>query len=114
MDQPREAIDLRLAPQVADVDVERVGVDAEVVAPDAIEDHVARQHLTGVAHEQLEQLVLRARQFDRLAGAARAVRPRIELQIVELQRLRSVSGYGAPDDRAQTGEQFFERKRLYE
>ena len=46
---------LGLAAQVADVDVERVRAEAEVVAPDALEDDRAGQHLARVAQEQLEQ-----------------------------------------------------------
>ena len=58
LDQPRPAVRLGLAPQVADVDVERVRCESEVVSPDALEDHRAREHLTGIPQEELEQVEL--------------------------------------------------------
>ena len=72
--QPRLAAGLRLAPQVADVDAERVRRRAEVVAPHALEDLRARQHLARVLEEQLEQVELGARELDRAArrGGPRA------------------------------------------
>ena len=48
VDQPRLAVLLELAAQVADVDLERVRARAEVVVPDAVEDHRAGQHLPGL------------------------------------------------------------------
>ena len=63
--QPRFAAGLGLLTQVADVDAERVGVGAEVVAPDVLEDHRAREHLARMAQEQLEQLELGPRQQQR-------------------------------------------------
>ena len=47
LDQTRPAAGLGLAPQVADVHVERIRREAEVVAPDALEDDRAREHLAG-------------------------------------------------------------------
>src|SRR5205085_8268733 len=46
--------------------------------------------------------------------AARAVSARIELEIVERQRLRAGCGHAATDDRTEPREQLFERKRLDE
>src|SRR5213075_3181009 len=83
LDQPRLAARLRLAPQVPDVDVERVRAVAEVVAPDALEDHRPCQHLSRVEQEQLQQGELRSRQLDRLAAAADFTRAGIELEVGE-------------------------------
>src|SRR5262249_30770649 len=58
LDQPRLAVRLGLAAEVADVDVERVRRQAEVVAPDALEDERASQDLARVPQEQLEQVEL--------------------------------------------------------
>src|SRR6201999_2838691 len=49
--EPRLSSRLELAPQVPDVDLERVGAGAEVIAPDVLEDLAAREHLARVAQE---------------------------------------------------------------
>src|SRR5690349_21661424 len=67
VDQPRLAAGLGLASQVADVDVERVRGETEVVAPDPFEDDRTRQDLTRVPQEELEQRELRSRQVDQAA-----------------------------------------------
>src|SRR5207248_10278757 len=67
LDQPRLAARLRLAPQVADVDVERVRREAEVVTPDTLEDDRASEHLARVEQKQLEQRELRAGELDWIA-----------------------------------------------
>jgi hypothetical protein len=111
VDQPRPAAGLGLAPQVADVDVERVRGEAEVVAPDALEDQRPRQHLAGVEQEQLEQRELRARQLDHFAAALHLTGAGVELEVGEAKRLaRAVAR--APQQRAHAREQLFERERL--
>ena len=71
--QPRLAAGLGLAPQVADVDLQRVGGGPEVIAPHAVEDLPAGEHLARVVQEQLEQQELRARQLDQPLAAAHLV-----------------------------------------
>ena len=44
-----------LAAQVADVDVDQVGAGVEGVAPHAVQDLLARQHLAGMPHQVGEQ-----------------------------------------------------------
>jgi D-alanyl-D-alanine carboxypeptidase/D-alanyl-D-alanine-endopeptidase (penicillin-binding protein 4) len=110
--QPRVARGLGLAAQVADVDLERVGRRAEVVAPDAVEDHLARQHLTGVVHEQLEQQELGARQLDPPRAAVDLVGARVELEVREAQDLAVLLPPGAAQQGAQPREQLLERERL--
>src|SRR5438045_1855042 len=74
MDQARLAVSLELLPQVADIDLDQVRLAAEVVVPDPIEDHLARQYPARVVQEERQQLVLLGRQLDptltaeRLAG----------------------------------------------
>ena len=51
VDQARLATGLGLAAQVADVDLERVGRGREVVAPDLVEDELAREDASWVLHE---------------------------------------------------------------
>src|SRR5262249_19731771 len=78
---------LGLAAEVADVDVQRVRHHAEVEAPHAREDEGPREHASGVAQEELEQLELDRRQLDRPASAADVARPRVEPQVGEAETL---------------------------
>ena len=110
VDQARLAVCLGLAAQVADVDLERVRRGPEVVAPDAVEDHVARQHLARVAQEQLEQEELGPGQLDRPVAAADLARARVERQVGEREQL--VAAGRAAQERAQPREQLLERERL--
>src|SRR5207244_11726597 len=87
LNQPRAAAHLGLPPQVADVHVEGVRCEAEVVTPDSLEDDRAREHLPWVRHEELEQGKLRAGELDGLPAAANLARSGIELEIGELQAL---------------------------
>src|SRR5215218_9897880 len=89
LDEPRPAAGLGLAAQVADVDVERVRGEAEVVAPDALEDDRAGEHLARVEQEELEQVELRARELDRLAGAPRRPLAGVELDVGEAEHARA-------------------------
>ena len=114
VDEPRLAAGLGLAAQVADVHVERVRAEAEVVAPDALVDHRAREHLARVAQEQLEQRELGARQLDRLAVARHLARPRVQLEIAERELLALVVRGDTAKQRAQPREQLVEGERLDE
>src|SRR5258708_2492148 len=82
---PRLAVGLELAAQIADVDIERVRLRSEVVAPDLVEDHVAAEDLALVGDEQLEELVLRARELDLAVPAATRHRVAIDDEIAEAQ-----------------------------
>ena len=55
-----------LGAQVADVDVDGAGVAVVLVAPDALEQFVARKGAAGIRDEQLQELVLLGRQGDGL------------------------------------------------
>jgi hypothetical protein len=116
VDQPRRAAFLRLSPQVADVHVERIGARAEVVAPDALEDDRARQHLPGIPQEQLEQRELGARELDRRVAAPDLARSEVELEVGEPQsRVRGlVVARRAPEQRAQPSEELRQGERLGE
>src|SRR5215210_760095 len=52
MDEPRVA---QLAPEVADIDLQRVRARTEVVPPDAVEDQRPGEYLARVPKEELEQ-----------------------------------------------------------
>src|SRR3954471_22268811 len=77
---------LQLAAQVADIDAQRVRGRTEVVAPHALVDQRVREHAAGVAHEQLEQEVLRACQLDDALADCDAVAVRLEAQVGEHDR----------------------------
>ena len=66
---PRLAVGLELAAQVADEDVGHVRAGIEGVAPDLLVQAAAVEDLAGVAQEELEQLELAAGQAE-LAPAA--------------------------------------------
>src|SRR6266571_214847 len=87
LDEPRLVGRFGLAPQVADVDVERVRGEAEVVAPDPLEDHRARQDLARVPQEELEQGELRSRELDLPRGSADLACAGVELEVGESENL---------------------------
>src|SRR5258705_5504031 len=74
VDQARLASAFELLAQIAHIDLDNVALAAEVVAPDAIIDHLAREHLLRMAHEQLKQLILFGGQLDPPAAYVRLVR----------------------------------------
>jgi hypothetical protein len=114
VDQPRLPAGLGLSPQVADVDVERVRREAEVVAPDPLEDQGAGQHLARVAQEQLQQRELGAGQVDPLAAARHLASAGVELEVGEAQEVHSavVLVAAAAEQGADSREQLLERERL--
>src|SRR5436190_18921237 len=69
----RRAAGVDLAPEVGDVELDDVGLAAEVVVPDPVQDLRLAEHPPGVAHEEAQQLVLGRGQPDLLARAAHLV-----------------------------------------
>src|SRR4051812_12353388 len=67
--QPRLAAGLELAAQVGDEDLDRVRRREGVIAPDLVEQALARDHDALVAHEVLQQLELTLRELDRAVAA---------------------------------------------
>ena len=65
-----------------------------------------------MAHEQLQQQELRARQLERTSRAARLVRERIELEVLEAQGLAVALPAGAAQQRTQSGDQLLAGERL--
>src|SRR5438034_10798784 len=53
----------QLLPQVAHVHLDDIGITFEVIAPHPFQDHLLAEHLAGVEHEQLEQVVLARREL---------------------------------------------------
>src|SRR3954453_6676128 len=84
--QARLAAGLELAAQVGDEDLDRVRLRERVVAPDLVEQPLARDDDALVAHQVLEQLELALGQLDRAVAAKHLVRVRIEIEVGDDQR----------------------------
>ena len=78
--------------EVADVDGEGVGARVEGVAPHPVEDHVAGQHLTGVAQEQLEQVELDAGKGEVPLATGRLGGGQVEREVTDRSRLALAPG----------------------
>ena len=78
-----------LGAQVADVDVDGAGVAVVLVAPDALEQLVAREGAAGVRDEELQELVLLGRQGDGLVVEPCLIRGEVEPQAADGQALFS-------------------------
>ena len=85
----------------------------EVIAPHALEDRRAREHLPGVGHEELEQQELGARELDRPLTAPDLVRRGVEDEVREAHR-GGVRAVGAAQQRAQARLELLQRERLDE
>src|SRR6185437_5522594 len=91
---------------------ERVRGMAEVVAPDALVDEGAGQHLARIAHEQLEQVRLRRRQLEAAAAAAGVHRAEVERQVREAQQGTRLLRLRTAQQRTQAREELLEVVRL--
>ena len=80
-DQRREARWIDLFAQTADVHVDQVGAGVEVITPDFLEDHHAREDLPGVTHQEFQQLVFGGQQAQRLLGAAGFAADQVEFEV---------------------------------
>ena len=78
-----------LAAQLADVDVDRARVAGEGVAPDALEQLVARQHEAAVVEQLPEQVELLRRELDLLVADARLAAAGVDAQVAVLRSPRS-------------------------
>src|SRR5208282_6386607 len=86
-DQPQLAAGVDLAPEIADVDVDDVGLRQELVVPDVLEQHRPRDDLVGPAHEVFEQLELARQQID-----APLATPERALDEIHLERAGAQAG----------------------
>src|SRR5439155_4677321 len=102
--QPRLAARLELAPQVGDEDLDGVRLRERVVAPDLVEQALARDDDPLVAHEVLEQLELALGQLDVALAAADLVGVRVEREIADGQR-GGAARRAAAQQRAHAGQQ---------
>src|ERR1700761_439953 len=68
-DQRGHPLGVDLLSQIADVDVDDVGLEREVILPDFLQQHGARDDPSWVAQEILEQAEFTWQQLDPLAAA---------------------------------------------
>src|SRR5919197_4649633 len=111
LDEAGFAAGLELLAQGPNVDVDDIRLAQEVVAPNALEDQVAGEHLAGMAHQELEQLVLAGGQLDPAIAAADLARAGVELQVGQPKDLRPVRRRSA-QERPHSGDQLVEDERL--
>ena len=86
VDEAGFAVLLQLGAQGADVDFQDVRLAVEILAPDAIHNQIAREHLPGIAQEEDEQVEFAGGQFDRVAAAPHIARAEVHGEIRELER----------------------------
>src|SRR3954453_5069985 len=111
--QPRLATGLQLAAPVRDEHLDGVRRREGVVAPDLLEEALARDDDALVAHDVLEQLELALGQLDRALAALDLVRVGVQRQVGDDER-RAAPRRPAAQQRAQPGEQLLALERLDE
>ena len=87
---------LDLAAQPRDMDVDDVGLRIEMIVPDILEQHGARHHLAGMAHQIFEQAEFARLQRDLACCAADRMRQPVEFEIADTVDGFGFLGAGAP------------------
>jgi hypothetical protein len=105
------AFGLQLAAQVGDEHLDRVRGREGVIAPNLVEQALARDHDALVAHQVLEQLELALGQLDRALAADHLVRVRVQRQVADAQRRRAARRAPA-QQRAHARQQLLALERL--
>ena len=85
--------------------IDRAQLDMDVVAPDGVEQFLAREHAARVAQEEFQQPEFRGTQMDPAAIAGHAVGGEIHFNIVESELAFFGHGAGAAQQRANAGQQ---------
>src|SRR5579859_2912537 len=94
----QRALELRvdLLPQLADMHVHHVGLRVEMVVPDILQQHGARDYLIRVPHEVLEQLEFARLQRNLAVSARDLARQRIHMQVADNERRFVIDALRAP------------------
>src|ERR671935_92142 len=111
MEEARLSTGFELPSQVGDEDLDRVGDRERVVAPDLVEQLLARDHQALVAHQVLEQLELALGELDRALATVHLVRVGVEAEIADAER-RHAAGRPPAQQRPQSREQLLALERL--
>src|SRR3954454_17653674 len=104
MEEPRLATGFELSSEVGHEHLDGVRDRERVVAPDLVQELLARDHEPLVAHQVLEQLELALREVDRPLPAGHLVRIGIEHEVADAQR-RHPARRPPPQQRPQAGQQ---------
>ena len=101
-------------PQLAHVHVDDIGLRVEMVIPHVFQQHGARDHLVGVAHQVGEQLEFARLQHHRFAGPRHLVRQQVHAEVGHGERGFRVRVLRAAQQRVEARQQFAERERLHQ
>ena len=102
---------IELAAQVADLDVNDIGLRHEFEIPHILEQHCPRHDLAGAAHEIFQQGEFPRQEIDQFAVAARGPLDEVHFQRADLQsRLPRVAA--PPQERFDARRQFADVERL--
>src|ERR1700746_1396434 len=74
-----------LSPDTADINIDDVCRRVEMQVPNVLQQHRARNHLTGIARQIRQQTKLSRQQLDFSSAAAGDPRKQIDLQIADAQ-----------------------------
>src|SRR4051812_13467108 len=113
MEEPRLATGFQLPSQVGHEDLDRVGDRERVVAPDLVEQALARDDQALVAHQVLEQLELALGEIDLALAAEHLVRIGVQGEVADAQR-RHPARRPPAQQRAQAGQELLALERLDE
>jgi hypothetical protein len=110
----RLASGVDLPAQVGDVQLDDVGLPAEVVRPHAVQDLRLAQHAARIAHEEPQQLELGGGEVDAVAAPGDLVAVLVEGEVADDQDGvgAPVGGAGAADQSAQPGDDLLQAERL--
>src|SRR5229473_2555826 len=85
LNQTRTATELEFVTQILDSHVDQVRITQIVEPPHVLQDLLARQHLTWMPQEQLQELVLSRSQLQEIAVAARFAFAGHKLDVLKTQ-----------------------------
>jgi hypothetical protein len=110
----RLAVRVDLLAQIADVQLDDVGLAAEVIVPDPVQDLGLGQHPARIAHQESQQLKLGRRQVDHLVAPAHLAGVFVHGQVANHQLdLAAGPGQARPAEQpAQPGQHFLQAERL--
>src|SRR5450756_955339 len=104
---------VELATQAAHVHVHDVGESVVLLVPGVVEDAVAREHLPGVPHEQLEEAELLGAQRDLLAVAHHTALRRVQAEVADHESRRQ-RHRGPAQQGADARQKLLEDERLHQ
>src|SRR5512132_4222651 len=109
----REAL-IDLVPQATDMRFHDRGLRVEVKVPNLLEEHRPGNDLTGITHQEFQQLEFARLQIDFLAGSRHSPLDQIHLQVARPQDGRRPSGNRSAAKYIDARQQLGERERLHE